>query len=176
MNGSLANILKSRAFALFVHVLLWGVLYLVLSHTGTRLPDWTDESTYSMSSQDIIPVSRMGPLFSPAGLLSRASQTTNETSMFYTAYFVPAPKPVPPAPTTLKIPVTYLGFFETASGQRQVILKAPGGFSAVPLGGAVLTNFFVAEADMQMLLLTNAVSHTNLLIINSEMPLEIPFK
>jgi len=118
----------------------------------------------------------MGPLFSPAGLLSRASQTTNETSMFYTAYFVPAPKPVPPAPSALKIPVTYLGFYETSSGERQVIVKAPGGFSTVPIGGAVLTNYFVAEADMQMLLLTNTVSRTNLLIINSETPLEIPLK
>ena len=176
MNTNLMQILRSRGFAFAVHVILWVLVYLVLSNSRNPRPAWIDERSYSLPAQDLAPVSRMGPLFSPAGLLSRAPQSTNDTSMFLTRYFVPATKPAVPPPTSVKIPMTYLGFYETASGSRQVILKAPDGFAVVRMGGSVLTNFSVAEATMQMLLLTNTLSQTNLLLLNTETALEIPLK
>ena len=176
MNLNLTQLLRSRGLALAVHLLLWVLLYLTVSQMGTSQPPWTDERSYSLPAQDLVPIPRMGPLFSPAGLLGRSPQGTNDTSLFFTLHFVPPVKPVAPPPTTAKIPVTYLGFYEAATGTRKAIFKAPAGFAVVAVGGTILTNFVVAEAGMQTLLLTNAAAQTNLLLLNTEKALEVPLK
>lgn len=172
----LTQMLRSRWFAVCVHAAFWLLLYLAAVQLDGKQPDFSTTSPFAASPQTPVPVAKMEPLFAARDWVSSGVET-NAENPFLTRYFVPPPKPAPPPPpTTKKIPVTYQGYFITATGPKKAIVKTPEGFSLVPLGGAVVTNFYAAQATMWSLLLTNTAAETNLLLLNTQKELEVPIK
>ena len=169
------QILRGRAFAIGVHVGLWLLLGLVVIGIGGQAPDFRDSDSFSSPVQTLAPVARLGSLFAPSQW-PNPGPLTEGSSAFFTRYFVPVPSPVPPPPTTRKIEVTYQGFYQAENSPKTAIVKMADIFVVVPIGGAVATNFYVADATLQSLTLTNPVSEPTLLPLNAKKEIEVPIK
>jgi hypothetical protein len=122
-----------------------------------------------------VPVSKMESLFGPVQSFN-LSALTNISNPFFTAYFVPIPSPIPPAPTTRKIEVTYQGFYEASDLLTHAVVKIADAFVVASLGTQIATNLFVAEAGLQNLMLTNLAAQTNILILNTKKEIEVPIR
>src|SRR5512140_2820383 len=98
--------LRSRGFSIGVHVFLWVLLYLAVTHLGGKTPPFVDAGTAS-SPQTLAPVVKLENVFSGAEFSKPATNTLVPTP-FFTRHFVPPPTPAPaPPPTTRKIDITY---------------------------------------------------------------------
>ncbi len=175
MSTRIIQLLRSHSFAVTVHVGSWVLLYLVLVHLGGHAPEFREAAAYSVPLEDPIPVSKLGSLFSAAQWPHPLSDT-NTVNPFQTLYFVPRPAPAPPPPTTRKIEVTYQGFYQTGNEPKQAVVKVADTFVIAPVGRAVATNLFIAQATMQSLTLTNLASQTNLLLLNAKKEIEVPIQ
>jgi len=175
MPNTLLQILRGRTFATAVHVSLWALLGLVILKLGGKTPDFRDSDSLSAPPQSLAPVARLGSLFA-ASQWPNFAASAEGSSPFFTKYFVPVPSPVPPAPTMRKIEVTYQGYFEAEGSPKTAIVKLADIFVVVPIGAAVATNFYVADANMQSLTLTNPASQTTLLPLNAKKEIEVPIK
>jgi hypothetical protein len=175
MSSTLSQILRGRAFAIGVHICLWALLALVILKIGGKTPDFRDTDSFSAPPQSLVPVARLGSLFA-SSQWPNALPATEGSSPFFTRYFVPVPSPVPPPPTTRKIEVTYQGYFQAEGSLKTAIVKLADTFIVVPIGGAVATNYYVAEANLQSLILTNPASQTTLLPLNAKKEIEVPVK
>jgi len=173
MRRGFIQMLKSRSLIVCVHLGLWLLLYLAARSFGGGAPVFRDSVPLSAPAQSPAPVAKLEKLFSP-GIWSRTIFDTNLASPFFTKYFIPAPTPPVPPPTTRKIEITYLGFYETAGSPKQVIVKLADKFMSSPIGGNISTNWLAAEATMTMLTLTNAAAQTNLLNLNAKKEIEVP--
>lgn len=173
--NSLLQAIRSRWFNAGVHVGLWCILYLALTHMGGKTPQFrvTDSSTPPAPAP--VPVETMDGLFAPTQW-PNALLATNLASPFYTTYFVPIPKPTPPPPTTRKVEVTYQGYYEAGDTVKHIIVKVGDAFVAAVIGAPITTNLFVADASMQNLMLTNLSAETNLILLNAKKEIEIPIK
>ena len=170
------QLLRSRSFAVFVHVVLWLLLFLCLRNLGGNAPEFRDATSAFLPAQALAPVAKLEILFAAPTTLTPVT-STNTQDLFMTRYFVPAPTPAPPPPPTVKkIPVIYQGFYEPAGAPKKAILKMADGFLILPVGAAVVTNIFVADPGMQLLVLTNQAGQTNLLPLNVQKELEVPVK
>lgn len=173
MSSTLVQILRGRPFAVCVHISLWLLLGLVLFKVGGKAPDFHDSESFSAPPQNLTPVATLGSLFASVQWPNPAS--AGETSNpFFTRYFVPVPSPQPPAPTTRKIEVTYQGYFQAEGSPKTAIVKLADAFVVVAVGAPLASNFYVAEATMQSLTLTNAGAQTTLLPLNSKKEIEVP--
>jgi hypothetical protein len=173
MPAPLTHTLRSRGFALCVHLGLWLLLYLVVCRLGGKGPEFREANSFSLPIQCPAPVNRLEPLFS-AGPDSALTAATNAFDPFFTTHFVPAAaRPTVPA-TTRKIPATYLGYYETGAGARQALVKLADAIVRARMGAALATNWYVAAAEFQTLTLTNASAQTNLLRLNAQHPIEVP--
>jgi hypothetical protein len=166
---------RGRAFALGVHIFLWALLGLVILKLGGKTPDFHDSDSVSTPPQTLAPIARLSSLFASSQWPNPAP-VTEGASPFFTKYFVPVPSPVPPPPTMRKIEVTYQGYFEAEGGPRSAILKVADLYVVVPIGSAVATNFYVAEATLQSLTLTNPAAQPTLLPLNAKKEIEVPIK
>jgi len=169
----LSQILRSRWFGVLVHAGLWLLLVLAATNFGGKAPALRDAVALSVPAQSPAPVAKLEQLFSP-GIWPRILTDTNATTLFYTRHFIPPPTPVPTAPTTRKIEITYLGFYEAGGSPRHVFIKLADAFLDKPLGAHVSTNWFVGEASFQVLTLTNMAAQTNLLPLNIKKEIEVP--
>ena len=175
MAGTLTQTLRSRSFAVGVHAALWVLLILVIIAVGGKAPDFRDAESASTAPREGPPIAKLGLLFEPAQWPAPLASSEG-SSPFFTRYFVPVASPTPPPPTTRKIEVTYQGFFETSDGPRNAVIKVADVFMSIPVGGAVATNFFVGEASMQSLTLTNPTAPPTILPLNSKKEIEVPVK
>ena len=164
--------LRSRWFAMSVHVCLWVMLYLVITNAGGHAPGFHDSVAGTFPAQNLAPIARLDALFA-VSRWPNPNAGTNSLNPFFTRYFVPVPAP---APTTHKIEVTYQGFYETADGPKNAVVKVGDAFVIARIGAAVATNLFVGEATMQSLTLTNPTGQTNLLPLNAKKEIEVPVK
>lgn len=167
--------MRSRSFATAVHIALWFVLYLALTHLGGKTPEFRVGDSASPLAPGPVPVASMASLFSPAQWLSPHG-LTNLASPFLTTHFVPVASPTPPPPTTRKVEVTYQGFYQAGDTIKHVIVKVGDMFVAAVVGAPITTNLFVADASLQNLMLTNHVAQTNLLLLNTKNEIEVPIK
>ncbi|HTL59204.1 MAG TPA: hypothetical protein VL361_26260 [Candidatus Limnocylindrales bacterium] len=174
MSSTLVQILRGRPFAVGVHVSLWLLLGLVMFKVGGKAPDFRDSDSFSAPPQNLAPVTTLGSLF--ASVQWPTSASGEGPSPFFTRYFVPVPSPEPPPPTTRKIEVTYQGYFQAEGSPKTAILKVGDTFVAAAVGSALETNYFVADATMQTLTLTNQAAQTTLLPLNSKKEIEVPIK
>lgn len=171
----LLQTVRSRWFATTVHVGLWCILYLAVTHLGGKTPEFRIGDTSTPPPPNPVPVANMESIFSTAQLPNPQS-LTNLSNPFFTTHFVPVPSPVPPPPTTRKIEVTYQGYYQAGDAVKHIIAKVGDLFVAAVVGAPITTNLFVADASMQSLLLTNHVAQTNLIPLNAKREIEVPIK
>ena len=169
----LVQIIRSRWFAIGVHAGLWLLLFLAATRFGAKAPALRDTVPLSAPAQSPAPVTKLERLSSP-GIWPRIIADTNTTSLFFTRHFIPQPAPAAPQPTTRKIEITYLGFYQTDGHSRQVIVKLADALVDKPVGARVSTNWFFAEATVQALTLTNLAAQTTLLPLNTKKEIEVP--
>jgi len=174
MKQPLLNTLKSRSFAGFIHVAIWILACLAVIGLTGKMPDVHEEESFSAPPQDSVPVSKLGQLFSP-DTNSRPFGPTTNLSAFYTRNFVPVAVPTPPAPTTRKFDLTYSGFYQ-ADDIRKTVIKIADAYIVTGIGGRVISNWFVADAAFQALILTNQASQTNIFLLNTKKEIEVPLK
>jgi hypothetical protein len=175
MKPTVLQTLRSRWLAACVHAALWLLLCLVIFHLGGSAPAFRENDGFSPPPQSPVPVAKLDALFSP-GIWPRHLADANTPDPFFTRYFLPKPAAPPPVPTTRKIEVTYLGYYQTASGPRQAVVKLAEGILVFPPGGRLATNLFVAQASFQTLLLTNSTAQTNMLTVNAKKEIEVPLR
>jgi len=175
MPTALIQTLRSRSFAVGVHSALWLLLVLVLVKVGGKAPDFRETDAFSLPPQSAAPVAKLAALFEPAQWPA-PRPVPEGASAFFTRYFVPVPSPAPPPPTTRKIEVTYQGYYQTSDGPRNVIVKLADAFVVIPVGGTVATNFYIGDATMQSLTLTNPASGATVLMLNTKKEIEVPIK
>jgi hypothetical protein len=173
---SLLQILRSRWFTWCIHGGLWLLLYFAVSHLGGRTPQFREGSGAAIPQQATVPVAKLEPLFAPGYVRKTIYNPTNAANPFFTKYFVPATPAPPPPPTTRKIEVTYQGYYQTADGPKYAVLTVAGGLMVAPVGGLVATNVYVADANMQAVILTNTTAQTNTLTLNAKKEIEVPIK
>jgi hypothetical protein len=166
---------RSRWVATLVHLGLWGVLVLAISHMGGKTPEFRVIDSMTPPPPNPVPVANMQALFS-AAQWPNPQALTNFSNPFFTTHFVPAPSPTPPPPTTRKVDVTYQGFYQAGDSIKHVIAKVGDLFVVAVIGAPLTTNLFVAEASLQSLLLTNHVAQTNLIPLNVKREIEVPIK
>jgi hypothetical protein len=174
MKRVLLQILRSRRFAICVHAGLWLLLYLGAVRFGGKGEVFRDAIAVSAPAQSPVPVARLESLFSP-GVWPRTVAATNLVNPFFTRHFIPPPTPPPPAPTTRKVEITYLGFYQS-DGPRHAMLKLADDFVARPVGAHVSTNWFVGEVTFRTLTLTNLAAQTTLLPLNEKKEIEVPIQ
>ena len=172
---NLLQTVRSRWFAIAVHVGLWCVLYLAVTHLGGKTPEFRLADSMTPSVPNPVPVTTMDALFAPSQW-PNPRLLTNFSNPFFTKYFVPVPSPAPPPPTTRKVEVTYQGFYQAGDDVKHVIAKVGDLFVVAVAGAPITTNLFIADASMQSLLLTNQVSQTNLIPLNVKREIEVPIK
>ena len=129
-------------------------------------------STGVQALQPLAPVAGLEHLFDESGW-PKLLVSHDASDPFFTRYFVP---PAPPPPTTRKIDVTYLGFYQTSDGPRTTIFKLGNSYQVAPIGTRIETNLFLANATMQALTLTNLGGQTNILPLNRKSELTVPIK
>jgi hypothetical protein len=162
--------LRSRWFAVFVHLCLWVMLYLAAAGIGGKTPDFHESDSFSAPAQSPAPVARLDQLFA-SDVWPKWPGETNCTSAFYTRHFIPA---LPAPPTVRKFELTYQGFYQSGDNPRQTMIRLGDTFLITPVGGRVISNLFVAEANLQTLTLTNPAATTNILALNQKKVVEVP--
>jgi hypothetical protein len=175
MKAGFTESVRTRGFAIAVHVALWVLLYLALSGFRAQPPEYHEAEASSTQVQSPVPVAKLDQLFSAAPV-TNVLPPTNVPSLFFTKYFVPTQAPALPPPTTRKIELTYEGFYQTAEGTPQTMVRLGDGHIVSALGARVASNLFVAAVTMQTLTLTNPARQTNLLPLNVKKAIEVPLK
>lgn len=166
------NALRSRWFAACAHVGLWILLALALANLGGRVPELRDADAVSTPLQDPVPVQALAGLFSP-GAGPVPLNATNTLNPFFTKHFIPQ---AAPPPTTRKIEVTYLGFYQTGNDSKRTLYLLGTAYEVAPVGARLATNLFIADVTMQAMTLTNLAAQTNILPLNVKKELEVPIQ
>jgi hypothetical protein len=168
----LSQTLRSRWFATLIHVSLWSLLAVALIRLGSASPQYLETTSHTVPARSPVPVARLEHLFdSVPG--SKPAPAAGAPSAFATSHFVP---PAPPPPTTRKVEITYLGFYQAGDDPRRVFLKMDEALVVSTTGGQIATNLFVAAAAMQTLTLTNSAAQTNVLNLNEKKVVEVPIR
>jgi hypothetical protein len=158
-----------------VHLGLWAILYIALTRLGGTVPEIQLAEATTAPDPNPVPAAAMATLFS-SSQWSSLNGVTNLVNPFFTTYFVPPPSPAPPPPTTVKVEVTYQGFYEAGDTVKHIVTKVGELFVVAVIGAPITTNLFIADASLQSLLLTNHVAQTNLVPLNSKREIEVPLK
>ena len=174
MKQPLLSTLKNRWFAFLVHLAIWILLCLAVIGLTGKMPEVHEEESFSAPPQDAVPVSKLGQLFVPDNNPKPPGPATN-VSAFYTRHFVPVAPAAPPAPTTLKFELTYQGFYQ-ADDIRKTVIKIATNYVVTGVGGRVISNWFVADAAFQALVLTNQAAQTNIFLLNTKKEIEVPIQ
>jgi len=166
-------LLKSRWFAASLQAGLWVLLFMIVGDLGGTSLKYPTARNAEGHAGAPIPVSKLLSLFF-LGDWPTLLVASNSTSPFFTRHFIPPAVPPPPRVTTRKVELTYQGFFQTGEGPRHVFVKVGDSLFVGPLGAKAAGNFFVAEVNLQSLVLTNAAGQTNVLTFNTKKELEVP--
>jgi hypothetical protein len=177
MTSSFDNVVRSRWLAGCTHAGLWVLLYLTAASLGGRFPIYHEGESTAPLAGNIAPVEKLEAL-SDKTAYQQVTVGTNSLNPFTTRHFIPPPAQPPPAPTTRKINLTYLGFyeFEGATSKRQIIVKLGDAFLVRPLGSNLTANLFGSAVTVQTLTLTNTAAQTNILQLNTQKELEVPIQ
>jgi len=165
--------LRSRWLIAGFNVALWLLVYLSAFNLGGKAPPYSEADSSGPPSQTLPPVGKLAPLLG-TGIWPKSIIDTNALSPFFTRHFIPPAAPTPPPPTTKKVELTYQGFYQTADGPKQTIVKMGDSFLITSPGTKVTANLFIADATMQSLTLTNTSQQTNILTLNTKKEIEVP--
>ena len=175
MKQALTQILRSRWLVAGLHAGCWLLLYLAAINLGGTTPGFREGESFPPPPQNLPPVAKLGNLFAP-GVWPKSLVDTNGLNPFFTRHFIPQPTPAPPAPTTRKIELTYQGFYQTADGPKQTMVRFGDSFLVAIPGAKVTANLFVADVNVQALTLTNLARQTNILPLNAKREIEVPIQ
>lgn len=168
----LNQFMRSRWLTTAVHIGLWSLLAVTLIRLGGASPQYLETTTHTSPAQSPVPVARLERLFdSLPG--SQPAPAPAGPSVFATTHFVPRK---PPPPTTRKVGITYLGFYQTGDDPRHVFLKMDDALVDSVVGGQIATNLFVADVMLQTLTLTNSAAETNVIKLNEKKVVEVPIR
>jgi len=167
------QLLRSRAFAISIHVMLWLLLILCVINLGGTSPRFVEADTPSTVVNSPIPSARITNLFS-ADLWPDTLGSTNFQNLVYTRHFIPPVVPPPPPPTTKKIQLTYHGFFQTGDDPARAFLTVENKIVTEPTGAAAAPTWIIAEISAQSVVLTNAQSQTNIVQLNKSTAVAVP--
>jgi len=174
--STLLQVLRSRGFALGVHLALWLLLYLSLTSLGGKAPPFGEATSPLRATQTAAAGTGLESLFAPF-TQPRSVGGSNSLSPFFTRYFAPAPAPAaPPPPTTRKLEMVYQGYYETPDQPKHVVVKLGDAYLTAAIGTALVTNLFVAEVTMQNLIFTNQAGQSNLFLLNVKKEIEVPIR
>ncbi len=160
---------RDRWFATLLLVALLVLLALVLRDYGVGLPRFPKSSHRPGAA--LLPVTKdqLDELVAPSAV--PALHSTNLSNPFFTAYFQP---PAPPAPTTRKVNMIYLGFFETTDGEKQAFVRVDDADLTATLGRPIVADLSISEINVRTLTLTNSASRTNVLEFDKSTSVEVP--
>src|SRR5437868_4992085 len=122
MKPGLRETLRSRQFALLVHLALWALLIVAVMGLSGTAPDFRESDSFSTPPQSPVPAARLAQLSSP-NAWPKQVVNTNTLDPFFTRHFIPAQAPAPPPPTTTKFEMTYQGFYQPEGGAKQTMIK-----------------------------------------------------
>ncbi|HHY85943.1 MAG TPA: hypothetical protein GYA07_10510 [Verrucomicrobia bacterium] len=163
--------LKSRGFAVTVHLALWVLLFLGVTRLGGSSPVSGESEKSPARAHDPVTMARLERLFSPDAFRPQMT-ATNAPSPFATRHFMPRHTPA----TTRKLAVTYQGFFQTGDDPRRAIIRLDDKILIARVGDQIITNLFIGEATLQTLTLTNQAAQTNVLTLNTKKDIEVPIQ
>jgi hypothetical protein len=169
----LKETLRSRWFSIALHVGLWLLLVMAVAGLGGRRPGFADAET-GATTLTVVPVAKVERLFAPANQPRQVFDSALQ-SAFATLYFTPPVVPIP-VPTTRRLDITYQGYYQSAGGPLRAMLRAADLLVSVPVGSAVVSNLWVAEATFLTMTLTNSAGQTNVLKMNVKQEVEVPLK
>jgi hypothetical protein len=167
--------LRSWWLAVAVHLGIWLLLFLAVSKFGGSAPPYKDSVALTTPAQSPAPVAKLEHLTS-SGIYPTLLPNSNEPSLFFTKHFIPPPAPAAPAPTTMKIDVTYSGYFDAQDSPRQVFVKLAQAIVVEPVGAHITTNWFIGAAAINSLTLTNLAGKTTVLPLNAKTEIEVPIR
>jgi hypothetical protein len=173
MTPGVTKAIRSRWLASLTHAGLWLLLYLAVTGLRGKPPEMHEADGTSVSPQRIVPVAKADQLLNQANW-PQFVPVPNTVDPFFTKHFIPPPAPLPPAPTTRKIELTYLGFFTSDGSKKQTIVKLADALLVTPIGAKVTANLYAVDATTLTLTLTNSTPQTNLLQLNVKKELEVP--
>jgi hypothetical protein len=172
----LSETLRSRWFSGCVHAGLWWLLLLVITGIGGKRPLFRERPDPAAVVAPV-PVAKLENLFAPVGQ-PKPVVDAGSRNPFDTTYFIPQTTPPPPSPTTRKIELTYQGFYQTGDSPKRAMIRFSDALVAIPVGGSVTTNLFVASVTATNLTLTNSAiaGQSNVLALNTKKEIEIPIR
>ena len=172
MPSLLNKVLRHRWFIMGLHGGLWLLLCLTIAHLGGKAPDYHEADVVGNPPQSPAPVAGLERLFLPS-LWPKSLADTHQLNPFYTTTFVP---PVPQAPTTRKILVSYQGYSQVAAGPKIIYFRVDDAISVGSIGTKIAPELFIADATMQALTLTNVTAQTNIVGLNTNREIIVPIK
>ncbi len=165
----LRSVERDRWIAFALMIGLGALLVLAVRQLGVGLPEFPASTPHTPTSTAPVPVKPLANLFS-ADRVPRLGADTN-LSPFYTTYFLPPP---PRPPTTRKVDLTYLGFVQTAAGQKRAYVQVGTNLFIGPATSNVVADLAIAEIGLRTLVLTNRASATNVLEFKTAKQVEVP--
>jgi hypothetical protein len=174
MKNPIVKLMRTRWFAGCLHAAAWVLLCLALAHLGGTTPAFSERDSAS-SPHCPVPTAKLDSLFAP-GIWPAFPAQTNRMNLFASTYFAPDALAPGKPPTSRKIELTYLGFYQSVDGPKRAMVKLGNGFITSPLGSKLASNLFVAQLTMQTMTLTNPAAQTNLLSVNTRKEIEVPLK
>lgn len=171
----LKETLRSTWFSAGLHAGLWLLLLLAIIGIGGRAPEFHEAADNPATVHTPIPVLRLKNLFAATNWPPQVVEAAT-LNPFATTHFMPSSPPPPPPPTTQKVQLTYQGFYRSGDGPIHTLLRLGETLVAIRVGGMVVTNLYVMNADMQTLTLTNNAAQTNVLTVNIKKEIEVPLK
>ena len=178
MRALLAQLLRSPWLAALIDAGLWLLLGLAVLGLRGKAPEFHEADSLGNPAHVSPPLSKLDVLFWQQ-LSTRPVKDTNALNPFFTRHFIPSPTPPtppPPAPTTKSIDVSYQGFYETSDGPKHAVMKLGDAFIDSQVGSRIATNWFVAQATVQAVTLTNTTSQTNIVPLNAKKQIEVPIR
>lgn len=149
-------------------------LLLLWRDLGGDLPPMPAPTGANPVAEAVLPLIPDDTLFR---LESVASPTPTEgmTGAFYTSHFKPPPEPPPkPPPTTRQVQLTYLGSLQAGESPRAAVVDDGSAQWTVRVGSNLVANLWVAEIELDRLVLTNSEGTTNVLEFRRQATLEVP--
>ena len=175
----LITLLRSRAFALVMHAVLWVLLLICLVNLGSVPPQFVEAEAPSTPVESPVPMARIAHLFSSA-LGPGHRGDTNLENPFATHYFIPPVVPPPPPPTTRQAQATYHGYYQTGNGPIQAFFTVDQKTVTGPVGAFAAKPWTIAAISPVAVTLTNAAAGTNaaaqtkLIPFNKTESIEVP--
>jgi hypothetical protein len=165
----LKSVERDRWIAALLLVGLVVLLGFVVRHLGVDIPDFPASNRRPPPATTGVTVGRLDAL-DTLFKVPRLLVPTNTVMPFYTTHFQPPP---PKPPTTRRVDLTYLGYFQTAGGEKRAYVRVGENLFVGPAGSNVVADLTVTDIALRTLTLRSP-AQTNVLDFQVQKPVEVP--